>query len=49
MEEHSPPNLAEYVRVRATPSGQQVRFVYDCPDFEEARLTPESNPRPPSV
>ena len=35
IEEHSPTNLAEYVRVRALPHGQEVRFVYDCPDFEE--------------
>ena len=35
LEEHSPTCLPEYVRIRALPSGPQVRFVYDCPDFEE--------------
>jgi len=32
--EHSPTNLAEYVRMRAVATGK-VKFVYDCPDFEE--------------
>ena len=35
VEEHSPPCLSEYVRIHALPTGPQVRFVYDCPDFEE--------------
>ena len=38
MEEHSPPNLSEYVRIQQLsppPMKSKVRFVYDCPDFEE--------------
>ena len=35
VEEHSPTNLPEYVRMRALPSGPRLKFVYDCPDFEE--------------
>lgn len=26
-----------YLRMRGTPTGAQLRFVYDCPDFEQAR------------
>jgi len=35
VEEHSPTNLPEYVRMRALSSGARLKFVYDCPDFEE--------------
>jgi len=35
VEEHSPTNLPEYVRMRGLPSGARLKFVYDCPDFEE--------------
>ena len=35
VEEHSPTNLPEYVRMRALASGERLKFVYDCPDFEE--------------
>ncbi len=35
VEEHSPTNLPEYVRMQALPSGPRLKFVYDCPDFEE--------------
>ena len=35
VEEHSPTSLPEYVRMRGLPSGARLKFVYDCPDFEE--------------
>ena len=34
LAEHSPTNLGEYVRMR-TVAPSKVKFVYDCPDFEE--------------
>lgn len=35
VEEHSPTNLSEYVRVSAIAGSERVKFVYDCPDLEE--------------
>jgi len=35
--EHSPTNLNEYVRMRGA-SGTSVKFIYDCPDFEEFNI-----------
>jgi len=37
LEEHSPTSLKEYERLRST-STSKVRFVYDCPDFEEFEI-----------
>ena len=37
LEEHSPTSLKEYERLRST-SSSKVRFVYDCPDFEEFEI-----------
>ena len=41
LPEHSPTNLNEYVRMRTV--GKQeptkvVKFVYDCPDYEEFNI-----------
>ena len=38
VDEHSPPNLPEYKRISALPGTESVRFVYDCPDFEEFNI-----------
>ena len=35
VDEHSPTNVLEYERMRYLPSGPRLKFVYDCPDFEE--------------
>jgi serine/threonine protein phosphatase PrpC len=36
LDEHSPTSLAEYERILKLPSAAAgVRFVYECPDFEE--------------
>ena len=32
MEEHSPTNLREYLRLLKLPEARPLRFVYDCPD-----------------
>jgi serine/threonine protein phosphatase PrpC len=44
LEEHSPTNLAEHVRMRALPSGPQLKWVYDCPDFEEFNIFSDTGP-----
>ena len=44
LEEHSPTHLQEHVRMRALPSGPQLKWVYDCPDFEEFNIFSDTGP-----
>uniref|UniRef100_A0A7S3AX32 PPM-type phosphatase domain-containing protein n=1 Tax=Haptolina ericina TaxID=156174 RepID=A0A7S3AX32_9EUKA len=33
--EHTPTSVSEYTRMRNLNTGSQVKFIYDCPDYDE--------------